>query len=127
MIYWVILNANKSKCIISLIYFLCMKQFPPHSFYKFNHFYSPYLYGAGGRIRTDVSKADGLQDRSNRPLWDSCSSLCFFCNVDYTLFCLISFSTKKSYSLNKDYCATKRAVYCLAFRVVNITDIPFTF
>ena len=27
--------------------------------------------GAGGRIRTDVGKADGLQDRSNRPLWDT--------------------------------------------------------
>ena len=28
-------------------------------------------HGAGGRIRTDVGKADGLQDRSNRPLWDT--------------------------------------------------------
>lgn len=27
--------------------------------------------GAGGRIRTDVGKAYGLQDRSNRPLWDT--------------------------------------------------------
>ena len=28
------------------------------------------LDGAPGRIRTDVGRADGLQDRSNRPLWD---------------------------------------------------------
>ena len=27
--------------------------------------------GAGSRIRTEAGKADGLQDRSNRPLWES--------------------------------------------------------
>ena len=75
--------------------------------------------GAGGRIRTDVSKTGGLQNRSNRPLWDSCRSLCF-CNANYTLFCLISFPTKKSYSFNKNYCATKRTVYCFACMVESI-------
>lgn len=28
--------------------------------------------GAEGRIRTDAGRADGLQDRSNQPLWDFC-------------------------------------------------------
>ena len=28
--------------------------------------------GAGSGTRTHAGKADGLQDRSNRPLWDSC-------------------------------------------------------
>ena len=33
-------------------------------------YHLPLGNGAVGRIRTDEGKADGLQDRSNQPLWD---------------------------------------------------------
>lgn len=37
------------------------------------------MSGAGGRIRTDAGRASGLQDRSNRPLWDT-SIFCYIMN-----------------------------------------------
>lgn len=51
--------------------------------------------GAGGRIRTDVGKADGLQDRSNRPLWDT-SIFVSTCYITMLIY-LFSATSRVSY------------------------------